>query len=130
MAKSDPRVEAYGCVDETNACVGLVRLHTAADATLDPMLARIQNDLFDLGADLATPGEAEGALRIVQDQVDRLEREIDALNGELEPLTSFVLPGGSPAAAALHLARTVCRRAERGPCAGAGGRRDRQPRRR
>jgi cob(I)alamin adenosyltransferase len=113
VAKSDPRVEAYGCVDETNACVGLVRLHTAADATLDPMLARIQNDLFDLGADLATPGEAQGALRIVQDQVDRLEREIDALNGELEPLNSFVLPGGSPAAAALHQARTVCRRAER-----------------
>jgi cob(I)alamin adenosyltransferase len=106
-------VEAYGGVDETNACLGLVRLHTAGEAVLDAMLARIQNDLFDLGADLATAGDAPGALRIVQTQVDRLEREIDQLNGELEPLNSFVLPGGSPAAAALHQARTVCRRAER-----------------
>jgi cob(I)alamin adenosyltransferase len=113
VAKSAARVEAYGCVDETNAAVGLVRLHTAQDAVLDPMLGRIQNDLFDLGADLATPGEAPGALRVVQPQVDRLEREIDQLNAELEPLSSFVLPGGSPAAAALHLARTVARRAER-----------------
>ena len=113
VAKCDPRVEAYGSVDETNAIIGLARLHTAGDAVLDPMLSRVQNDLFDLGADLATPGEAEGALRIVQEQVDRLEREIDLLNGELEPLTSFVLPGGSPAAAYLHQARTVCRRAER-----------------
>lgn len=113
-AKHDPRVEAYGGVDETNACVGLARLHTGADAVLDPMLARVQNDLFDLGADLATPGELAGALRIVAGQVERLEREIDQLNGELAPLTSFILPGGGPAAAALHLARTVCRRAERG----------------
>jgi cob(I)alamin adenosyltransferase len=113
VAKCDPRVEAYGGVDETNACLGLARLHTREDAALDAMLARIQNDLFDLGADLATPGQVPGALRIVQDQVDRLEHEIDRLNDELEPLTSFVLPGGSPAAAALHLARTVCRRAER-----------------
>lgn len=113
VAKFDPRVEAYGSVDETNACIGLVRQQSAGDAVLDPMLARIQNDLFDLGADLATPGEAPGALRIIQAQVDRLEAEIDQLNGELEPLTSFVLPGGSAMAAALHLARTVCRRAER-----------------
>ena len=113
VAKSDARVEAYGGVDETNACIGLVRLHTANDAVLDAMLGRIQNELFDLGADLATPGEAPGALRIVQVQVDRLEQEIDRLNAELEPLTSFVLPGGSASAAALHQARTVCRRAER-----------------
>ncbi len=119
VLKFDPRVRAYGEVDETNACIGLVRLHTGADAVLDPMLARVQNDLFDLGADLATPerpgeGETQGmALRIVEAQVERLEREIDQLNGELSPLTSFILPGGSAAAAALHLARTVSRRAER-----------------
>ena len=116
VLKFDPRVTAYGEVDETNACVGLARLHTQADGVLDPILARIQNDLFDLGADLATPdrGEKETtALRILDSQVERLEREIDQLNGELSPLTSFILPGGSPAAAALHLARTVCRRAER-----------------
>ncbi len=117
VRKTDPRVEAYGAVDETNACMGLVRLHTGGDATLDPILARIQNELFDLGADLATPegGLPEGAsaLRIVETQVARLEHEIDHLNSELSPLGSFVLPGGSPAAAALHLARTVCRRAER-----------------
>ena len=116
VMKFDPRVTAYGEVDETNACIGLVRLHTAADAALDPILARVQNDLFDLGADLATParGASEGAaLRIVEAQVERLEREIDQLNGALSPLTSFILPGGSPTAAALHLARTVCRRAER-----------------
>jgi len=115
--KHDLRVETYGTVDETNAAVGLARLHTGGDAVLDAMLARIQNDLFDLGADLATPqseGEVAGqALRIVAAQVERLEREIDALNEGLEPLRSFVLPGGTPAAAALHLARTVCRRAER-----------------
>jgi cob(I)alamin adenosyltransferase len=111
--KFDPRVEAYGAVDETNACLGLVRLHTANDSSLDPMLARAQNELFDLGADLATPGDAAGSLRIIDSQVARLEREIDQLNADLSPLTSFVLPGGSPAAAALHLARTVCRRAER-----------------
>jgi cob(I)alamin adenosyltransferase len=116
--KSDLRVEAYGTVDETNATIGLVRLHTEGDAALDAMLARIQNDLFDLGADLATPepaadGPRRAPLRIVAAQVKRLESEIDALNGELSPLTSFVLPGGSAAAAGLHLARTVCRRAER-----------------
>jgi cob(I)alamin adenosyltransferase len=117
VSKSDGRVEAYGAVDEANACLGLARLHTAADARLDAMLGRIQNELFDLGADLATPprpGEAEGqALRILDGQVARLEAEIDALNGELPDLKSFVLPGGTPASAALHLARTVCRRAER-----------------
>ena len=116
--KSDARVAAYGTVDETNAAIGLSRLSTATeDPDLDAMLGRIQNDLFDLGADLATPpveGEPDGkALRIVQAQVDRIEREIDALNAELSPLRSFVLPGGTPAAAALHLARTICRRAER-----------------
>ena len=113
--KHDLRVEAYGTVDETNACVGLARLHTEGE--VDAMLSRIQNELFDLGADLATP-ETEKPLpyeplRILDAQVERLEREIDRLNEELSPLRSFVLPGGSPAAAALHLARTVCRRAER-----------------
>jgi cob(I)alamin adenosyltransferase len=112
--KDDSRVAAYGTVDEANAAIGIARLHTAGDAVLDAILARIQNDLFDLGADLCTPGEpAGGALRIVAAQVERLEREIDALNADLEPLRSFVLPGGTPAAAALHLARTVTRRAER-----------------
>ncbi len=115
--KSDLRVEAYGAVDETNACLGLARLHTRGDSTLDPILARIQNELFDLGADLSTPARGVKAgitpLRIVDGQVIRLEAEIDQLNGALEPLTSFVLPGGSEAAAALHQARTVCRRAER-----------------
>ena len=117
VRKTDPRVEAYGAVDETNACVGLVRIHTREDEVLDPVLARVQNELFDLGADLATPEHSlpEGAmaLRIIEAQVARLESEIDHLNAELSPLNSFVLPGGSEAAAALHLARTVCRRAER-----------------
>ena len=114
--KYDLRIEAYGTVDETNACLGLARLHTA-EHEIDPMLGRIQNDLFDLGADLATPVTPKPLpyepLRIVDSQVDRLEREIDELNGRLESLRSFVLPGGTPAAAGLHLARTVCRRAER-----------------
>ena len=117
VSKSDARVKAYGAVDETNACVGLVRLHTGGDPAFDAMLARIQNELFDLGADLATPAkpdEQEGeALRILDSQVARLEAEIDAMNADLPGLKSFVLPGGTPAAAALHLARTVCRRAER-----------------
>ena len=115
VSKSDLRVEAYGAVDETNACLGLARVHTGGD--LDAILARIQNELFDLGADLSTPpkaDEAEGSvLRVLDSQVSRLEGEIDAMNAELPPLTSFILPGGTPAAAALHLARTVCRRAER-----------------
>lgn len=116
VRKSDPRVEAYGAVDETNACLGLARLHAAADPWLDQVLERVQNDLFDLGADLATPDAPDlgwEPLRVVQSQVDRLEREIDAINADLQPLTSFVLPAGAPLSAALHLARTVCRRAER-----------------
>ena len=116
VSKASARVEAYGGVDELNAALGVARLQTGGDGALDAILARIQNDLFDLGADLATPhrGKAGAApLRIMASQVTRLENEIDQLNGTLSPLTSFVLPGGSPAAAALHLARTVCRRAER-----------------
>lgn len=117
VSKTSLRVAAYGGVDETNAAIGVARLHTRADAPLDAMLARIQNELFDLGADLATPqrpGEAAGGvLRILDSQVERLEREIDELNAGLPPLASFVLPGGTPAAAGLHLARTICRRAER-----------------
>lgn len=117
VSKASLRVEAYGGVDETNAAVGMARQHTAPDATLDAILERIQNDLFDLGADLATPeqhGKPEWEpLRILDSQVERLEQEIDLLNGEMEALTSFVLPAGSAAAAALHVARTVCRRAER-----------------
>jgi cob(I)alamin adenosyltransferase len=116
VSKASARVAAYGEVDELNAMIGLARLQTASDALLDPILARIQNDLFDLGADLATPrrlDDAPAALRIIAGQVDRLEREIDVMNEVLSPLTSFVLPGGSPASAALHVARTVCRRAER-----------------
>jgi cob(I)alamin adenosyltransferase len=123
VAKTDPRVAAYGEVDETNACLGLARLHCAADPELDAILARIQNDLFDLGADLATPDKPDlgwEPLRITADQVARLEREIDAMNADLAPLDSFVLPGGSALAAHLHLARTVCRRAERQAVALAG----------
>lgn len=118
LSKSSARVRAYGEVDETNAVIGLVRLDLE-NQNLDAMLARIQNDLFDLGADLATPlpakGEADSeyALRILPEQATRLENELDSLNSDLEPLTSFVLPGGSPPAAYLHQARTVCRRAER-----------------
>jgi cob(I)alamin adenosyltransferase len=113
--KYDCRISAYGTVDETNAVIGIVRLHLAEAPELDAMLGRIQNDLFDLGADLAVPereGKAE-RLRVLSTQVERLEHDIDALNARLKPLTSFVLPGGTPAAAYLHLARTVCRRAER-----------------
>ncbi len=121
VAKYDARVEAFGTVDEANSVIGLVRLHTANLPHEDMMLMRIQNDLFDLGADLATPGtifDAEDpacpwALRIQPVQVTRLEEEIDAMNETLEPLNSFILPGGSPASAHLHLARTVVRRAER-----------------
>ncbi len=107
------RVAAYGAVDEANAALGVARLHTQGAA--DEMLQRIQNDLFDLGADLCRPGDAsEGqGLRIAQAQIDRLEEEIDAMNADLEPLESFILPGGTPAAAQLHLARTLVRRAER-----------------
>ena len=118
VRKQSLRVEAFGTVDEANAAIGLARLHTEGEADL--MLARIQNDLFDLGADLCTPEagrRAPGALRIVAAQVERLEREIDAMNALLRPLDSFILPGGTPAAAHLHLARTVTRRAERLVCA-------------
>ncbi|KJF73117.1 cob(I)yrinic acid a,c-diamide adenosyltransferase [Agrobacterium arsenijevicii] len=115
--KHDLRVEAYGTVDETNSAIGVARLHTRGMEKLDAMLFRIQNDLFDLGADLATPETDEPPayepLRIIESQVTRLENEIDDLNATLEPLTSFVLPGGNAAAANLHLARTICRRAER-----------------
>ena len=111
--KYDLRVSAYGTLDEVNAVIGIARLHASGEA--DAALGRIQNDLFDLGADLCTPadesGGPKGALRIVQAQVDRLEREIDQLNAGLAPLDSFVLPGGRPAAAYLHLARTIVRRA-------------------
>jgi cob(I)alamin adenosyltransferase len=121
--KSDLRVEAYGTVDEANACIGLARLHTAAvHPDLDAMLGRIQNDLFDLGADLSVPDPGKKGtgkkldyepLRIIAAQTARIEADIDRLNKALKPLKSFILPGGSPAAAALHLARTVTRRAER-----------------
>jgi cob(I)alamin adenosyltransferase len=117
VAKYDLRVEAYGTVDETNAAIGLARLNTRdAMSVLDAMLARIQNDLFDLGADLSHPDEAKdarGRLAVTDAQVERLETEIDALNKDLQPLRSFVLPGGTPAASFLHLARTLSRRAER-----------------
>ncbi|MEM0905799.1 MAG: cob(I)yrinic acid a,c-diamide adenosyltransferase [Pseudomonadota bacterium] len=114
-SKFDLRVAAYGSIDETNAVIGCARA-SGHHGRLDPMLARIQNDLFDLGADLATPDSPDLSyepLRIVPAQVDRLEREIDELNADLEPLKSFVLPGGSAVSAQLHLARTVSRRAER-----------------
>ena len=113
--KFDLRVAAYGTTDELNATLGLARLHTGAAPELDAMLARIQNDIFDVGADLCAPDspDARARLRVSDAQVARLEHEIDVLNEALSPLRSFVLPGGSAAAAHLHLARTVCRRAER-----------------
>jgi cob(I)alamin adenosyltransferase len=112
--KHDLRIAAYGTVDEANAAIGIARLHARDE--LDAMLGRIQNDLFDLGADLSTPEDGrrgEARLRIIDSQVERLEREIDIMNAALKPLDSFVLPGGTPAAAHLHLARTIVRRAER-----------------
>jgi cob(I)alamin adenosyltransferase len=115
--KYDLRVAAYGTVDEVNAVIGLARLHAAGNLQLDPMLARIQNDLFDVGADLCLPDKGKGPggarLDVTDSQVEWLEQQIDKLNGELKPLRSFVLPGGGATAAYLHLARTVCRRAER-----------------
>jgi len=115
--KYDPRVAAYGTIDEANAAIGVARLHTSHDAELDAALARIQNDLFDLGADLCTPGKGKGPggarLTVTDKQVEWLEAEIDRFNAALQPLRSFVLPGGSAASAYLHLARTICRRAER-----------------
>ncbi|WP_193334441.1 cob(I)yrinic acid a,c-diamide adenosyltransferase [Devosia beringensis] len=116
--KYDLRVEAYGTVDEANAAIGMARLHSAAQPKIDNLLSRIQNDLFDVGSDLATPGtdapDAEyPSLRVRPIQTEALEKQIDQYNEALEPLSSFVLPGGSPLAAALHVARTVTRRAER-----------------
>jgi cob(I)alamin adenosyltransferase len=113
VKKHDLRVAAYGTVDEANAAIGVARLHTSGD--IDGMLNRIQNDLFDLGADLCQPEDPKDypPLRVVVGQVERLEQEIDRLNSELQPLKSFVLSGGAPAAAYLHLARTIARRAER-----------------
>ncbi|NTF43471.1 cob(I)yrinic acid a,c-diamide adenosyltransferase [Rhizobium rhizogenes] len=115
--KHDLRVESYGTVDETNSAIGVARLHTADLPDLDAMLMRIQNDLFDLGADLSTPETDEPSayepLRIIDHQVERIEHDIDVLNADLEPLRSFVLPAGTPASAHLHLARTIARRAER-----------------
>jgi len=117
VPKHSARIAAYGTVDETNAVIGVARLHVReAHADVDAMLGRIQNDLFDLGADLTMPEQGKSGrepLRVSDAQVKRLEDEIDAMNAELAPLRSFVLPGGSPAAAALHVARTVSRRAER-----------------
>lgn len=117
VAKHSARVDAYGTVDEVNATIGLARLH--AEGEMDAALARIQNDLFDLGADLCRPERDKDAtaeyppLRMAQEQVDRLETEIDAMNANLDPLRSFILPGGTALAAHLHLSRTVSRRAER-----------------
>lgn len=111
--KDDLRVEAYGTVDEANATIGLLRLHAAGDVEADAMLARIQNDLFDVGADLCVPGEAGLRLRVTDAPGARLEAEVLAMNEALPALTSFILPGGTPAAAHAHLARTVVRRAER-----------------
>ncbi|MFC7052421.1 cob(I)yrinic acid a,c-diamide adenosyltransferase [Hansschlegelia quercus] len=116
-AKHDLRVDSFGAVDETNAAIGLARLHSGAAPEIEETLARIQNELFDLGADLATPDDGADLgyepLRIVASQVERLEHDIDALNARLEPLKSFVLPAGTPLAANLHMARTIARRAER-----------------
>ena len=113
--KYDLRVSAYGTLDEVNAALGIVRLHTAGDAALDPSLARIQNDLFDVEADLCLSEKGPGGARltVTDAQVDWIEGEIDRLNTDLAPLRSFILPGGTAAAAYMHLARTMCRRAER-----------------
>jgi cob(I)alamin adenosyltransferase len=114
VAKDSLRIAAIGAVNEANAAIGLARLHTAGEP--DVLLARIQNDLFDLGADLATPEDgrkAQGALRVTDSQVERLEREIDRMTAALQPLKSFILPGGGAAAAHVHFASTVVRRAER-----------------
>ena len=120
VSKASPRMAAIGEVDEANCAVGVALAELEPDSSTAASLARVQNELFDLGADIATPGEIEGALRILPEQAGRLEREIDAMNAELAPLTSFILPGGSRAVAALHLARSVVRRAERATVALAG----------
>ncbi len=113
VGKDDLRVEAYGTVDEANAAIGILRLHCANDTVADAILARMQNDLFDVGADLCVPGEAGERLRVGPAMTARLDAETEAMNAGLPPLTSFVLPGGTPAAAHAHLARTIVRRAER-----------------
>ena len=113
VRKDALRVEAYGTVDEANAAIGVLRVHTHEDAEADAMLARIQNDLFDIGADLCVPGEAGARLRVADTQSARLEAELAAMNGQMPALKSFVLPGGTAGAAAAHVARTVSRRAER-----------------
>ena len=113
MRKDALRVEAYRTVDEANAAIGVLRLHAQEDAEADAMLARIQNDLFDIGADLCVPGEAGARLRVADTQSARLEAELAEMNGQMPALKSFVLPGGTAAAAAAHVARTVTRRAER-----------------
>jgi cob(I)alamin adenosyltransferase len=113
VPKDALRVEAYGEIDEANAAIGLLRLHAAADPAADAMLARIQNDLFDVGADLCVPGAAGDRLRLTDTPSARLEAEVAAMNATLPPLSSFVLPGGTQAAAHAHLARTTARRAER-----------------
>ncbi len=113
VSKHARRPSAFGDIDEANSVIGLARLHCADNAKADAMLARVQNDLFDLGADIATPETDNPALRITASQVSRLESEIDIMNDDLGPLNSFILPGGSAASAWLHLARTVIRRAER-----------------
>ncbi len=120
VTKTDPRIAAIGDVDEANSAIG-VAMVTLDQHVVRAVLAHIQNDLFDLGADLATPGAIDGALRITAPQVVRIEEEIDRLNLDLEALTSFILPGGDPAAAALHLARAITRRAERSVTALADG---------
>ena len=113
VRKDALRVEAYGTVDEANAAIGVLRLHAGEDLEADAMLARIQNDLFDIGADLCVPGEAGARLRVADTQSARLEAELAAMNGQMPALKSFVLPGGTAGAAAAHVARTVVRRAER-----------------
>lgn len=116
VSKTDARVASYGAVDELNAVLGVARLHSGQNDRIDAMLGRIQNELFDLGADLATPLEPAPkweALRVIVTQVERLEKEIDWMNESLKPLDSFILPGGSPLSSHLHVARTICRRAER-----------------
>jgi cob(I)alamin adenosyltransferase len=119
ISKSAPLMAAIGDVDEANSAIGVALLHVAGDDAR-AMLSRIQNELFDLGADIATPGEIDGALRILPGQAERLEREIDEMNEALEPLRSFILPGGGAGAAHLHLARSVVRRAERAMVAAGG----------
>ena len=113
IGKQEPRIHAIGAVDEVNASIGVLRLHTRDQSQEDAMLGRIQNDLFDLGADLCVPGSDPDRLRVIDEQVTRLEREVEAMNADLPPLRSFILPGGTPAAAHAHMARVAARRAER-----------------